>query len=867
MWHRLQTWLQDCRRRLRIYHQNRHDRAAKRLYLPTKSGKQRWRKLLLNLHPDGLYSFFTSKRGLWFLVKVGLVGFVLFSSLAIGAYFYYRQQVPATVLDLQSCLDAQTIKFYDRTGKQLLWTTRSGDQCKQIALKDISQDFLDAVISVEDVNFYEHPGYRVTSILRAALGNLLGQPTAGGSTITQQYIKNAVLKDSRRNFERKIREIILVPELENTFSKDEILTAYLNTVSFGSVYYGVEAAAQGYFGKKARNLTLDEAALLVAAMPAPNYFWEHPTTHLKHRDLVLDRMLLHQKITQAEYKQAKAEATLSKVKRERLSQQNDGQAPYYVLAAQRQLPALFCPTEAISATTCHNFPTSDLQIITNLDLKMQTLVEQTVAATLDNLNEADYDNAALVVIDNRNGQVLALNGGYDFQDPDYGQIDHLSQPHNPHQVWHPLLYATLLHEQSQWGAGRTLYDYPTFQQLPNPTPRGAVSLRQALQQSLLTPTAKVAYLATPTGINKLANKFELQEFLSCRTNCHIAHATTDAVTARLDLLANSYATFGRNGLHHNISYVRRVTNNHRDTLYRWERQPHRVLNEASAYMMNQILTDQRHRNYNWSLPANLGVKAGTSANLADNPIVAYNANIALGGWVGKNLKKQDSSRTVASTHRAQNDLISGFWQRYQPSRTYPFPTSTTVQQLRTDQRSGRIVATGGVLDYYAQAFAPNRLVKAVATIDSLSGKLATDCTPKRARQTQPVGNLIAELPLADRQYRTWMRPVWQALNIRLPSGRDDFHDCQDKPPQISFEQRGDCTQSCRLITRLKAGKHDLKHVALLANQKVVPGGLHQISGRSASVTYTYQHQQDEPVTLRLEVVDEGLYEAFVIVKP
>ena len=306
-WRDLKHKFQERRRRSRL---SALKRRTEYLFL---NPRLFWQKLKVRLHPQSLWSYFTSKRGLWTLFQLFFSCIILILTVLTLGYVYYRYSLDINLVAETDCLEYRTLEFYDRSGEQLLWRHSEGGVCYPITLDEVSPYFIDGLIVIEDKDFYSHPGFKLTSIGRAVLNNIRGRPLQGGSTITQQYVKNAILRDGKRNFDRKIKEAILVPEIEHLYTKDQILTAYLNTVFLGNNYSGIEAASRGYFDKKSRHLTLDEAALLVGTIQAPNAVWDDPQLHLRRRNIVLQEMLKDKKITQKQYDKAFKVDTLAKI--------------------------------------------------------------------------------------------------------------------------------------------------------------------------------------------------------------------------------------------------------------------------------------------------------------------------------------------------------------------------------------------------------------------------------------------------------------------------------------------------------------------------------------------------------------------------
>ena len=816
-------------------------------------GDKRLRRLLINLHPESLFSFFTSWDGMWFVFRIAVAAVLVFSVLVTFAYFYYRGEAPATVLELQSCAEGRVNEFYDRTGRTLLWRLKEGTDCRPVQLDEISTDLIDAVISMEDKDFFSHPGYKVTSIARSAVNNLLGRPRQGGSTITQQYVKNAILKDTDRSYERKIKEIVLVPEIEASYTKREILAAYLNTVNFGNSYGGVEAAAQGYFGKPAAALGLDESAALVAAVVAPNVIWNDPEAHLARRDLVLSVMLADGKISRAEYDRALAADTFAGVRPGGDSWlADDTAAPHFVLQARLRADRLICQ----SGSECLNLRAGGYKIITTLDLKAQRQVEEAIEVSLAAIGPAGYDNAALAVIDSASKEVLALAGSRGFDHPELGQFDNISAARPPEDTWHPLVYAALLENGGGWGGGSVFYDYETLGWQLAESFLGPVSLRRALAESVATPAAKAAYLAGESNITRLAAKLGLPEAEACA----VRHAAARDFNVRLSELAGLYATLADGGLYQDLGYVSRIDNGRGTTIYERESDAYEVLDPQTAYIINHVLADAAYKPAGLRGRTDLAFKGSASGNPREKPFFAYTPAVVLAGWIGQQSGGGAGAPDESEAAAHQAVLAGNFFDLRGESPGGFWPRPAGLQNLRLDAVTGRPGA--GPADYYPAGYKPGT-EPAVVRIDRATGLLAGDCTPAQALGELTTSALKPELGAEDPAYDAWLRPVWANLGARLdgsiPAAIDDLHDCDDLRPRLEISKNGNCRQGCRLTIRAAAGTHDLHSIVIKANRPDVEDVAKRISGRSATVSYTYSDRQAGARSLRIEVVDEALY--------
>ncbi|MDP8956195.1 MAG: penicillin-binding protein, partial [Actinomycetota bacterium] len=331
------------------------------------------------------------RRFWWVFVVVPLVGILGFAGVIF--YVYTQTEVP------EAPPGPQTTVMYDRHGKRIASLHAEVDRTI-IAFEDIPKSFRNAVIAVEDKDFYRHGGVSPFAIVRAAWRDITSRRIEqGGSTITQQYVKN-VYTGSERSFGRKIKEAIMAVKLEDKYSKNEILGKYLNTVYLGNGAYGVHAAAQTYFGKRAGTLTTLESATLAGVIPSPATFdpVDHPKAAKARRNLVLDRMAEQGYISEAEAAELKKEP----LKVRKPSGQQSFEFAYFVSHVSKILQRDFGQEQTFAG---------GLRVQTTLDSNYQRAAE---AAVKKHLPDANDPSAAVIAIDPRNGAIRALVGGKDF---------------------------------------------------------------------------------------------------------------------------------------------------------------------------------------------------------------------------------------------------------------------------------------------------------------------------------------------------------------------------------------------------------------------------------------------------------------------
>ena len=857
-----------------------------------------WRRRLYRLHPWRQLRFWFSWRGLGWLMRLSLLGLIITGGVAGAIYLNYREDLP-TIADLQSCLQGQTTKYYDRTGQTLLWASKSDVDCQAVKLDQVSPYLIKAVIAAEDDNFYNHNGFEPRSIARAAWNNVRGREIQGASTITQQYIKNAVLQDRQRNFERKIRELILAIELDRKFTKDEVLAAYLNTIAFGSIYQGVEASAQGYFGKSAAELTLAESALLVAAIPAPSSYWANPERHLARQRQVLNLMYQAGSINQQQMEAAKKVDILAQVRRSHQQYENII-APHFVLEAEKRIKDRYQDQEV---------RTMGLKVITTIDLRTQELAQKSIEAGIDEVAKRGFDNAASVAIEVSTGKVLAQMGSRDFDFPVFGQTNTVTMKRSPGSAFKVFDYASLIENTADWGPGSTFYDYETLfdiNQEYQPTNysgnhAGPISMRLALGDSLNIPAIKAMYIVGLDKVHNLAKKAGLRSELDCGGYCGLSTAIGGGVGVRLDELTNAYATFSRRGTYLPLTYIDRIYDKDNRLLHQWRPQPEKVISTETSYLMTHMLADNAAR---YTQVYNLdgvvaGIKTGTTDYYRNNHVIAYSKKVAYGVWIGHHdirVKFTEESYT----NRPKAIILKSFMDPYHANlpisdRNHWSPPPG-IQKVRIDLKTGYQVLEPTVDDesLLADPLDPNQVdppdpeawkwgtfedvfpswyrprLKPSAdnqvSIDIVSLKRATDCTPVRALGLASAFPILPELPSTDPYYSIWMEPINDALgltaNIREVEGYDDIHQCDDVLPSIELSGPQTCHQSCRILAIITPGTHPIDRVEFMVGDQLLPNGQVKVDSTQRPIEYIYHPEESiDQVIFKAEVIDQALYDA------
>ncbi|MBA3551142.1 penicillin-binding protein, partial [Patescibacteria group bacterium] len=409
--------------------------------------------------------------------------------------------------DLQSFQDkvlAGSTKLYDKTGEVLLFDLNENARQQVVPFDEISPILKKATIAIEDKDFYEHQGINLTSIVRAVFANITTMEfSQGGSTITQQVIKNSLLTADKK-ISRKIKEWVLALKLESVMSKDEILNLYLNGTSYGGNYYGIEEASKNFFAKSAKDLTLVESAYLAAIPQAPSRYSPYGKNRNlldARKNLVLLKMNEVGYITDEEYEKAKTEVVTFKAQ-----ERNNIKAAHFVMYVKDYLIEKYGEEEVESG---------NLKVITTIDYNLQQKAEKIVKKyALDNEKNFNSENAALVAIDPKNGHILTMVGSRDYFDEEIdGNFNVTTAHRQPGSAFKPFAYLTAFNKG--FTPDTVLFDVPTQFSTTcdadgNPLSsgascympqnydlnfRGPMTMRNALAQSINIPAIKALYLA------------------------------------------------------------------------------------------------------------------------------------------------------------------------------------------------------------------------------------------------------------------------------------------------------------------------------------------------------------------------------------
>ena len=798
-----------------------------------KLPKEPVKRFFARLHPKRVFKWWFSKRGQKTIWKTIAACFLILIIFIGGLFLYYKKDLDEIRLDEMSI--SETVNTYlDRNG-EVLWKDTGNENYRLVVDADeISPYMYQATIAIEDRNFYNHIGVDFVGLVRAALSTLGGHGVQGGSTLTQQLIKQVYFADeaasaNRGGLTRKIKELILAIELERMYSKDQILTMYLNQSPYGGRRNGVESAAQTYFGKSAKDLTLAESALLASIPNNPAIL--NPYNEYGHEQLIwrqqytLDVMAEMGYITKDEAEEAKQVAILDTIRPES-AQYADMQAPHFVLAVKSQLEEKY---------GIQTMRAGGWTIKTTLDLRAQKIAEDSINIGREHLYKNGTDNLAMVSVDVETSQVVALVGSADFNNSTYGELnvatDALIEPGSSIK---PILdYSPLFMEREgvNYGPGSILRDeninklycagYSGGCSLTNATNTfyGDVTIRFSLGHSLNIAAVKALY------INGIDNSLEIAHALGDTTYCEgregygLSIAIGSGCGVKMVEHANAYASLARGGSYKDLAYVLEVKNSSGETIETWEdKEANRVVDEQVAYMVSNILSDRSARWSNSTVGFNIpdvwtATKTGTtttvnSAQVKDSLIESYSTAVSTFVWNGNH----DGSGFRNSGNGSGDPVryvVHNFMERvhkevYEPDgRWHPGDQPVKPAGIQTLTINGRT-------DIWPSWFNSSKnsgVAKEKLTFNRYNHLLASSCTPEDYKIEVEVTK--TKDPMTGNE----------VYSVPEPYNRETSDPCDYTPPQIALS-----TSGSNIIATVKRGTYDIAGYTLYVNG-VEQGGI------------------------------------------
>ncbi|PID70182.1 hypothetical protein CSB37_03330 [bacterium DOLZORAL124_38_8] len=704
---------------------------------------------------------------------VGFIGVILYACLFLPS-----------VKDAAQLQFAESTIIYDRgaldpdnsPNDHILYVIHGDENREFVPLEQISEHIKNATIAVEDEDFYKwyHFGFDIPALVKAVLSQLGIGPARGGSTITQQLVKNTFLNSSK-TFSRKFNELLLAIKMELTYSKDEILEMYLNKIPYGSNSNGIEAASRRFFGKSSRDLTLAEAAILAGLPNRPTFFSPYgshrdqlmgyevcgtekivygrveslsesdtekkstkeavPTAHcqikLGRKDLVLNSMEKLEMATKEAVQKAKEEAKTIEFKQNK----TDIKAPHFVFYIRQQLE------EKYGKEFLQN---GGLRIFTTLDRTLQDIAEETIQIKSPLYKRQwNASNVALAAINPQNGEILAYVGGKDYFDSENdGQVDVLQSFRQPGSSFKPFTFAAAFDKgytpstpifdvETDFGGGYRPQNFDgNF--------AGLVSAREALNRSLNVPAVKFAHLATPQGVIDTAKNAGIE----LRGNAKGLGVSIGVGTAEVKILShiNAYQVFVNNGKYYKPTSILEIRSSNGKILERAQKpEPNLGISETSTALVRNILTDESTRpttdDFDWNKLLQLkdydnGSKTGTSNIInkktediapGDSWTVGFTPHLVAGVWVGNNNNNPMNPGATGMT------VAAPIWRAF-------------MEKAHAKMQQDFIEKQGGTAKQFTQKKYPKPTSLITKKINKVTGRIASEFTPVELAKDEVFSN-------------------------------------------------------------------------------------------------------------------------------
>lgn len=817
-------------------------------------------RFLYRMNPKRQWKYWTSKEGGIMALKIVGISILAFVILVGALFIFFRKDLDAIRPgELSKRIQTTATTYLDRNGT-ILWVD-TGEENYKLVVEDsgLSKYLKQATVAIEDKNFYSEGGVSISGTLRAAINNITGGSTQGGSTLTQQLVKQVFFADQaqQRGFAgipRKVKEIILAIEVERMYNKNQILDLYLNESPYGGRRNGAESASQTYFAKTAKDLTIPEAALLAAIPQDPSYF--NPYNVSGHKALierqhsVLDNMVEQKYITKAQAETAKKYPILDHITPE-ADQYANIRAPHFVQMVRSELVK-----ELGSATVGKG----GLTVKTTLDIRIQTKLE---SAMNDEFNSyipawAGFTNGAATVEDTKTGQIVALLGSRDFRQPGYGQDNAAIAYLQPGSSIKPLVYSELFQKkptgQVNYGSGSKLndtnissiYGAPLFD--ADRKFLGPISIRTALATSRNVPAVAAMYISgvkpTLDVIHKLGGTSYCTQ--GDEVNVGLASAIGGCGIKQVDLV-NAYASLARQGAYKPQSTILEVKNSSKEVLKKWtDTAPVQIVDPQSAYIVANILNDDNarapldgHHALGMDIP---GVKTATKTGTSDKGgyakdiwMASYSPALTMAVWFGNSdasiLKKGTSSlpgviiaKVMEYAHK-EVYAPQGLWKA---GDWYDLPKGI--------QTVGR--------EIYPSWWTSNQGQSTIKmTFDTMSKKKATALTPDGAKIELDVTKMLDPITKKD---------VYIAPDGYDASKDDDVHKAGDVKPTVKVTVSPTTKNIYTITVAVSGGTFPV------AGVQVDVGGTIQVPTGTGTYTYTVS-PSDALKTVTATVTDSAFY--------
>jgi len=828
------------------------------------------KRLLYRLHPKRVAGYWFSKKGGIMALKILGVA-VLLTVLSVGALFaYFRKDLDSIRPgELAKRVQTTVTKYLDRNGN-LLWEDKGDSNYTLVVNGDQINNYMkQATVAIEDKDFYKHGGISVSGTIRAALTDVTGGSIQGGSTLTQQLVKQVFFSDQASDrgisgIPRKIKEAILAIEVERMYDKDQILNLYLNESPYGGRRNGVESAAETYFGKHAKDLTLPEAALLASIPNNPSvydpYNVDGHSALIERQHKVLDEMASQGYITQAQADDAKKYPVLDNIIPES-DQYKDIKAPHFVQMVKSELE------QKLGKATVGR---GGLTITTTLDIRIQSKLEESMTNMFNNKygyitpKYGGFNDGAGTVEDNATGQILALDGSRDYNYPGFGQNNAAMSFLQPGSSVKPLVYSQLFSQQpsgqQNYGTGSILSDVNIDSLYGAPLHNddnkflGNVSIRDSLAQSRNVPAVKAMYIAgeqpTLQTIRNMGDTYYCTQ--GQETQAGLSAAIGGCGTRQVDHV-NAFASLARGGVYKPWSTILKVTDSQGSVIDQYQDSSKQIIDPQAAYLVSDILTDPNARKALFGSITtglsygNTGIKTATktgTSNIGDRPkdvwMMTYSPVVSMGVWLGN----EDSTPLTNGNSTMPGPIIDAVMRYvhqdiYQPQGLWK-PNDWITRPAGIQTINGELYPSWYNKD--------QGKTNAKLTFDKVSKKKATSCTPDGAK--------------IDVDVQKFTDPITKQDSYIAPDGYDstkddDVHKCDDAKPNVgTITITPESGNTYKLSVSVVQGTFPLQTLLIKVGDTIVSNQTISSSGTySADYTFTSNSTQ----TISADLTDAGFY--------
>ena len=730
-------------------------------------------------------------------IKKILFSLGIFALVVAGLFFLWvtTLEIPS-VQNFENRKISNSTKIYDKTGEVLLYDIHENIRRTVVDFDDIAQSAKDAIVAIEDHTFYEHNGVVWKSTIRGVMQTLMNyatgkRETVGGSTLTQQVVKNTLLNRDKR-VTRKVKEWVLAYKIEGKLTKDEILEIYLNEAPYGGTIYGIQEASQRFFGVPASELSVAQSAYLASIPNLPTYYSPYGPNKDKldtRQKTVLREMERYGFISKAEYEAALLEDVVFLPEED-----NYAKSLHFVQYVRAQLE------ETYGVDMVEN---GGLQVITTLDYELQQQAEEIIAAHIEEVEEQyDASNAALVAVESTTGHILTMVGSRDYFDTENfdGNYNVAIAPRQPGSSFKPIAYATafergylpestIFDTETQFNAKCDAFDTTSDNGCYSPNNydfdfKGPLTFRDALAQSRNIPAIKVNYLAGVSNVIEKARDMGITSLTKSPDFYGLGLVLGGGEVSLLEM-TSAYTVLANDGVYNKPTTILEITDINGNIIEKYVPNEERVLDDNAARMVNSILSDNVARtplfgaqSFLYFGERDVAGKTGTTNDNRDAWLIGYIPQVAVGVWTGNNDNspmKKGSSISGKPWRSFMNEIIKKYENESFRSYNLPEDFDSYPNMIKGDWYGGTTVY-----------------------IDSVSGKLATEFTPEETKIAVPQPNphtilhwinkndpTVLDESRNDPQYKNWEYGVQEFaqeklasilnITIDLPTEYDDVH--------------------------------------------------------------------------------------------